>query len=47
MAKGEKVKGDLRIEKETNKYIQTDGKEYNMNRDKNSSKNGKDDNNRQ
>ena len=47
VAKGEKVKGDFRIEKETNKYIQTDGKEYNMNRDKNSSKNGKDDNNRQ
>ena len=47
VAKGEEMKGDFRIEKETNKHTQTYGKEYNMNRDKNSSKNDKDDNNRQ
>ena len=46
VAKGEEVKGDFRIEKETHKHTQIDGKEYNMNRDKNSSKNDKDDNNR-
>ena len=36
VAEGEEVKCDFRIEKETNmKQTQTDGKEYNMNRDKN------------
>ena len=47
MTKGEEVKCDFRIEKETNKkQAQTDGKEYNMNREKNNSKNDKDGNNK-
>ena len=47
VAEGEEVKCDFRIEKETNKkQIQTDGKEYNMNREKNNSENNKDNNNK-
>ena len=47
VTKGEEVKCDFRIEKETNKkQAQTDGKEYNMNREKNNSKNDKDGNNK-
>ena len=47
VTKGEEVKCDFRIEKETNKkQAQTDGKEYNMNREKNDSKNDKDGNNK-
>ena len=46
VTKGEEIKCDFRIEKETNKkQAQTDGKEYNMNREKNNSKN-KDGNNK-
>ena len=37
VAEGEEVKCDFRIEKETNKHTKTDGKEYNMNTEKNSS----------
>ena len=47
VTKGEEVKCDFRIEKKTNKkQAQTDGKEYNMNREKNNSKNDKDGNNK-
>ena len=47
VTKGEEIKCDFRIEKETNKkQAQTDGKEYNMNREKNDSKNDKDGNNK-
>ena len=47
VTKGEEVKCDFRIEKETNKkQAQTDGTEYNMNREKNNSKIDKDGNNK-
>ena len=47
VTKGEEVKCDFRIEKETNKkQAQKDGKENNMNREKNNSKDGKDGNNK-
>ena len=46
VTEGEEVKCDFRIEKETNKQAQTDGKEYNMNREKNNSKNDEDGNNK-
>ena len=47
VTKGEEVKCDFRIEKETNKkQAQTHDKEYNMNREKNNSKNDKDGNNK-
>ena len=47
MTKGEEVKCDFRIEKETNKkQAQTHDKKYNMNREKNNSKNDKDGNNK-
>ena len=47
VTKGEEVKCDFRIEKETNKkQAPTNGKEYNMNREKNNSKNNKDGNNK-
>ena len=43
VAEGEEVKCDFRIEKETNKrHTQTNGKEYNMNREKNNLENNKD-----
>ena len=39
MTEGEEVKHDFSIEKETNKkQAQTNGKEYNMNREKNNQK---------
>ena len=47
MAEGKEVKCDFRIEKETSKkQTQADGKEYNMNSEKNNSENDKDDNNK-
>ena len=47
VAEGKEVKGDFRIKKEKNeKHTQTDGKEYNMNREENNSENDKDDNNK-
>ena len=47
VAEGEEVNCDFRIEKETNKkQAQTDGKECNMNREKNNSKNDEDGNNK-
>ena len=47
VAEGEEAKCDFRIEKETNtKQTQTDGKEYNMNREKNNYENDKDGNNK-
>ena len=43
VTEGEEVKCNFRIEKEKNKkQAQTGGKEYNMNREKNNSKNGED-----
>ena len=45
VAEGEQLKCDFRIEKETyKKQIQTDGNEYNMNREKNNSENGSNNN---
>ena len=47
VTEGGEVICDFRIEKETNKkQAQTDDKEYNMNREKNNSKNGEDSNNK-
>ena len=46
VTEGEEVKCDFRIEKETNKQAQTDGKEYNIIREKNNSKNDEDGNNK-
>ena len=47
VTEGEEVKCDFTIEKEINKkQTQTDGKEYNMNREKNNSENDKDGNNK-
>ena len=47
VTEGEEAKCDLKIEKETNKkQAQTDGKEYNMYREKNNSKNDEDGNNK-
>ena len=47
MTEGGEVKCGFRIEKETNKkQALTDGKEYNMNREKNNFKNGEDGNNK-
>ena len=47
VAEGEEVKCDFRIEKEANKkQTQTDGKKYNMNKEKNNSENDKDRNNK-
>ena len=47
VAEGEEEKCDFRIEKEANKkQTQTDGKKYNMNKEKNNSENGKDRNNK-
>ena len=47
VAEDEEVKCDFRIEKETNKkHASTDGKEYNMSREKKNSKNEKDGNNK-
>ena len=46
VTEGEEIKYDFRIEKEANKQAQTDGKEYNMNRENNNSKNDEDGNNK-